>query len=91
MARPKLKRKISFRPRSTYFKPVGIPLRTLEVTHLTLEEGEALRLKHEHGLNQTESAQKMKTSRSTLQRILRSAYQKIASAIVGGRAIRIIG
>ena len=90
MPRPRLRRRIRFCPRACYFKPVGIPLRTLEVVYLTSEEGEVLRLKHKEGLSQTEGAKRMKTSQSTFQRILRSAYQKIATAVVEGKAIRFI-
>jgi len=90
MVRPRLRRRIRFCPRVSYFKPVGIPLRSLEVVYLTAEEGEALRLKHYGGLNQTQAAKEMKTSQSTFQRILRSAYQKIATAVVEGKAIRIV-
>jgi len=90
MVRPRLRRRIRFCPRASYFKPVGIPLRSLEVVYLTTEEGEALRLKHDKGLNQTQAAKEMNTSQSTFQRILRSAYQKIATAVVEGKAIRLV-
>jgi len=89
MARPKLRRQIQFCPRANYFKPVGIPLRTLEVVSLELEEGEALRLKHLNNLNQSQSAKEMKISQSTFQRILQSAYSKMADAVVTGKAISI--
>jgi len=90
MPRPRYRRRIRFCPRASYFKPVGIPLRTLDVVYLTSEEGEVLRLKHRKGLNQTQGAKEMETSQSTFQRILRSAYQKIATAVVEGKAIRFI-
>jgi len=90
MPRPRLSRRIRFCPPACYFKPVGIPLRTLDVVCLTLEEGEALRLKYKRGLDQTTAAKRMKTSRSTFQRILSSAYKKIAMAVVEGMAIKII-
>jgi len=90
MSRPRLYRRIRFYPPSYYFKPVGIPLRTLDVVCLTLEEGESLRLKYKEGLSQIIAAKQMETSRSTFQRILSSAYKKIALAIVEGKAIRIM-
>ena len=89
MTRPRLCRKISFNPNVTYFKPRGIPLRDLEVIKLTLEEAETLRLKNIENLEQTECAKKMKTSQSTFQRILTSAYKKISQALIQGKAIRI--
>lgn len=89
MTRPKLCRKISFNPEVTYFKPQGVPLRFLEVVNLTAEELEALRLKNIKDLDQTEAAEMMKTSQSTFQRILNSAYKKISEALIEGKAIQI--
>jgi len=89
MPRPRLCRKIKFNPAITYFKPQGVPLRTLEVISLSLEEMEALRLKNVEGLEQTQAAQKMNTSQSTFQRILSSAHQKISDALINGKAISI--
>ncbi len=63
---------------------------TLEIIELTLEETEALRLKNIVGLDQNECAKEMKTSQSTFQRILASAYNKISDAVVNGKAIEII-
>lgn len=89
MSRPRLCRRIGFDPKVRYFKPQGIPLRFLEEVELTIEEMEAVRLKNIEGLEQTEAARKMKTSQSTFQRILVSAYGKIAEALVKGKAIKI--
>ncbi|MFH1412996.1 MAG: DUF134 domain-containing protein [bacterium] len=89
MPRPRLRRRIRFNPEITYFKPQGVPLRMLEVVELTNEELEALRLKNIEKLDQNESAEKMNTSQSTFQRILMSAYEKIAKALIKGQAIRI--
>ena len=89
MPRPRLCRRICFSPTARYFKPQGIPLRFLEEVELSLEEMEAIRLKNVQGLEQTEAALKMKTSQSTFQRILASAYKKIAEALVEGKAIKI--
>ena len=88
--RPRLRRHICFNPRVDYFKPRGVPLRNLEVVELTHEELEALRLKNLIGLDQNECAKRMKTSQSTLQRILSSACEKITDAFVNGKAIRVI-
>jgi uncharacterized protein len=64
-------------------------MRELEIVELTDEELESLRLKNIEGLEQTEAAKKMKTSQSTYQRILASAYKKITEALVNGKAIKI--
>jgi len=78
-------------PGVTYFKPAGIPLRALEEMRLTVEEAEAIRLKDLEGLEQEGGAEKMNVSRPTFQRILASARQKIADALLNGKAIRIEG
>lgn len=90
MPRPRLCRRIKFHPNITYFKPQGVPMRFLEVVELTTEEAEAIRLKNIKDLEQEEAAEKMKTSQSTFQRILASAYKKISDALINGKAIRII-
>jgi len=90
MTRPRLCRKIRFNPKVNYYKPQGVPMRFLKVVELTREEAEALRLKNVKNLDQIDAAKQMKTSQSTFQRILSSAYKKISKAIVEGRAIRII-
>ncbi len=90
MPRPRLCRRIKFNPKIRYFKPQGISLRDLELVNLSLEEIEAYRLRHLNKLDQKESADRMNTSASTYQRILYSAYEKIADALINGKAIKII-
>lgn len=90
MTRPRLCRKIRFNPKISYYKPQGVPMRFLEVVELTREEAEALRLKNIKNLDQIDAAKQMKTSQSTFQRILSSAYRKISEAITEGKAIKII-
>ncbi len=91
MPRPPKCRRVEFLPDVTYFKPAGIPSRTLEEVQLSLEGVEAIRLKDLEGLEQEEGAQRMKVSRPTFQRILASARQKMADALLHGRAVRIEG
>ncbi|HBR80421.1 MAG: hypothetical protein UX09_C0032G0008 [Candidatus Uhrbacteria bacterium GW2011_GWE2_45_35] len=90
MPRPRLCRKIEFNPEITYFKPQDVPMRELQVIELSPEEIEAFRLRHIKDLEQKTAAKKMKTSQSTYQRILNSAYKKIAEALINGKAIKII-
>jgi len=90
MSRPRLYRKIEFDPRITYFKPRGVPMRELKIVELTTEEMEAYRLRHVNDMEQQKAAEKMETSQSTYQRILYSAYKKIADALVNGKAIKIV-
>ena len=91
MGRRQLWRKVSSIPLITYFKPAGIRMAELGEVRLLVEEAEAIRLKDLEGLEQEECAQKMNISRSTFSRILDSARQKIADALLNGKAIRIEG
>lgn len=65
MVRPKLCRQLHFKPKSHYFKPQGVPMHNLEEVVLTKEEMETVKLKDYDKLEQTEAAEKMKTSQST--------------------------
>ena len=91
MTRTPKPRRIGFIPDVTYFKPTGIPLRVMEEACISMEEAEAVRLKDLEGLDQEASATKMNVSRPTFQRVLASARQKIADALLNGKAIRIEG
>lgn len=91
MPRPLKCRRVAFMPEINFFKPAGIPLRALEEVRLTVEEAEAIRLKELEGLEQEAGAEKMNISRPTFQRILASARQKMADALLNGKAIRIEG
>jgi len=91
MGRRQLWRRVSSIPLVTYFKPAGLPMTELEEVQLLVEEAEAIRLKDLEGLEQEECAEKMNVSRSTFARLLDSARQKIADALLNGKAIRIEG
>lgn len=91
MVRPKQLRWIRKKPEVIYFKPAGVPIRQLKETIISVEEFEAIRLKDEEGMEQTEAASKMKISQPTFNRLLNSARRKIAIAISKGRAIKIEG
>jgi uncharacterized protein len=78
-------------PGVTFFKPAGIPLKSLEEVRLSIEEAEALRLKDLEGLDQEEAAKEMAVSRPTFQRILASARRKVADVLLNGKAVRIEG
>ncbi|MCD6550485.1 DUF134 domain-containing protein [bacterium] len=89
MVRPKKPRKIICDPNITYFKPRAVPLSELEEIELDLDELETIRLCDLKHYDQKKAAQKMKISQSTLARILCSAHQKIAEALIKGKAIKI--
>ena len=89
MTRPMKPRRIGFNPRSTYFKPRAVPLYLLGEVEIGRDELEALRFCDLKNLDQDEAAKRMRVSRSTLQRILTSARQKISEALIGGKAINV--
>jgi predicted DNA-binding protein (UPF0251 family) len=91
MGRQSLPRRVEFMPQTTYFKPAGISLSQLQEICLSVEEVEAIRLKDLERLEQEECAQKMNISRPTFSRILGSVRQKMADALLNGKAIRIEG
>lgn len=91
MPRPRLIRRIRFRPGVTHFKPAGIRLAELHEIVLTMDELEAIRLCDLEETSQKDAAKKMKVSQPTLQRILAAARKKIADALTNGKSIRIEG
>jgi predicted DNA-binding protein (UPF0251 family) len=66
-------------------------MQVLEEVCLSIEEAEAIRLKDVERLEQGQSAERMNISRPTFQRVLSSARQKIADALLNGKAILIEG
>lgn len=91
MPRPKKSRWIACQPGVSFFKPQGVPMRMLEQVDLEMDELEAMRLADCEGLNQEEAAKRMNISRATFGRIVAQGRQKIADALVHGKAIRIQG
>lgn len=91
MSRPCKCRRVCCMPGVTYFKPAGIPLKSLEENCLSIEEVEAIRLRDMERLEQAECARGMNISRPTFQRVLASARKKIADSLLSGKALRIEG
>ena len=87
MPRPTQLRQVSLQPSIKAFKPIGIPLRQLEILSLQLDELEAIRLTDQEGLYQEEAAARMGVSRVTFGRILREAHEKVAEALLEGKAL----
>lgn len=87
--RPKRKRRIKGEPENDFFKPAGVPKKSLETLELELDEYEALRLNHIEEKTQKEAADEMDVSQPTFNRILESAEQKMASAVVEGKALKV--
>ena len=78
-------------PLYVYYKPHGVLLEKLKEETLNLEEIEALNLKDNQYPDQKTAAEKMGISRSTFQRLLKSARKKIIRAIIEGKAIKFEG
>ena len=89
MARPRRGRWIGCNPGATFFKPAGIPASTLHIAVLDLDELEAMRLVDEEGLPQTQAAEQMKISQSTVARLLETGRAKVTHALVHGEALEI--
>jgi len=88
MARPKKFRKVEYIPENLEFKPA---IETKTVNFISIVELEAIRLSDLEDLDQIKSAEKMKVSRGTYQRILNSGRKKITDALVNGKKIKISG
>jgi uncharacterized protein len=91
MARPAKVRCVAGLPSVESFRPVGIPVNSLEGVRLSLDEYESIRLRDLQGLEQEDCAGQMRISRPTFHRILDSARGKLADALVNGKAIQIEG
>jgi predicted DNA-binding protein (UPF0251 family) len=91
MGRPRKCRWVEMVPEVTFFKPRGIPLRLLEMTVITVDELEAMRLADHLEMTQNQVAKKMQVSRPTVTRMLARARKAVADALVNGKAILIEG
>lgn len=87
MARPAKCRWIAIHPEMTAFKPCGVPGRDLEIVELQMDELEAVRLADLEGLYQEAAAKRMGVSRPTFGRLIASARQKIASALLDSKML----
>ncbi len=76
---------------ATVFKPAGTPLNDLEIIRLAHDELEALHLCDGEGRTQEEAGHCMGVSRGTVQRLLAIARSKVASALMGQKALAIAG
>ncbi|HUJ12038.1 MAG TPA: DUF134 domain-containing protein, partial [Verrucomicrobiae bacterium] len=91
MPRDHCPRRIRQLPGTTYFKPAGVPSRTLKEVALALDELEALRLADLTALHHEAAAEQMGISRATFGRIVESARRKVADALINGKALRMGG
>lgn len=89
--RPLQSRAVEEIPGVTCFLPEGVPPARLQNVVLSVDEVEALRLADLEGMYHADAADKMKVSRQTFGRIIKSARKKVADALVGGKTICIEG
>jgi uncharacterized protein len=89
--KPKKVREVFLPPKVVFFKPQGKLLRDTKIINLNIDEYEAIRLADYEKLNHYESSKMMNISRPTFTRLLESAHNKISSAIVEGKGIKIEG
>ena len=87
MPRPKKNRHCECGEHGQVFKPAGTPMVALRQIRMYRDELEVLRLCDLKGLVQEESGRRMGVSRGTVQRLLASARQKTAQALVEGAAL----
>ena len=90
-ARPVIKKIVNTLPLYAYFKPQGIPMTNLKIETLSFEEIEALKLKDVENMDQETAAEKMGISRSTFQRIVKSARYKLVKSVIEGKALKVEG
>ena len=73
----------------TIFRPTGIPLSEIAIIDIEIDEFEAVRLCDYEGKSQIETAEIMKISRGTIQRLLNSGRKKILEGLLYQQAIRL--
>lgn len=91
MPRPRKQRVVNNRPEVNFFKPQGVPLRTLKQVVLTEEGLESVRLADSLNLSHEQAAEKMNISRPTFSRLVAESRKIIADALINGLAIKIEG
>lgn len=89
--RPQKIRSVKCFPGERCFRPRCKKVDELEVSVLTIDEFEAIRLADLEEMTHAPAAKLMKVSRSTFTRILARAHKKVADGLVNIKAIHIEG
>lgn len=89
MVRPCLEKNIERDPEFTCFKPAWVSRDDLEKVEILAEEFEAYRLSNLEWLSNLQWAEKMNTSASTFNRLVKLAWTKLADALVNWKWIRL--
>lgn len=90
MPRPRKCRKVCSMPKNTEFAPRNNCGKD-ETIVMTIDEYETLRLIDKEGFSQEECGQYMNVARTTIQHVYNKARQKVATALVDGRTLKIEG
>ncbi len=91
MSRPAKNRVVRSLPKYNLFSVADKKLSAPAKVVMAIEEYEAFRLIDNEGLTQDECAEKMNVSRTTVQRIYKSARNKLAKMLVEGCNLKIEG
>jgi hypothetical protein len=91
MPRPRRCRRIFREPQIRCFRPETIDEIELEDVEITLDELESVRLSDYQKIHQKKAAEMMGISQPTFHRIITSAREKVATALVEGKIIKIKG
>ena len=91
MPRPRKIRAIECPPYCKSFKPQGIPTRYIKTVIISVEEYECVRLADYNNLEHQEASARLGISRSVFTRMLQTARNKIATAIIDGCELMIEG
>ena len=89
IGRPPKCRRVCYRPAVGLFKPHCLSADALDEVVLAPDEVEALRLADLEGLYQADAAGQMGISRQTFGKIVALARKKVATALIGGKALRL--
>ena len=89
IGRPRKCRRVCCQPVVGLFKPHRVACAAFEEVVLAPDEIEALRLADLEGLYHADAACQMRISRQTFGKIVAQARRKVASALIGGKALRL--
>lgn len=89
MPRNRMRRRIQCDPSVTRFGPKGSP--SANLTNLTYEELETIKLIDYKGMTQEECAESMTVARTTVTAIYKEARRKVATALIEGNTLIIEG
>jgi predicted DNA-binding protein (UPF0251 family) len=87
MPRPRKRRRCKRFDGDRVMKPRGIPMTDVEIIRLDLDELEAMRLCDVERYEQSAAGEKMRVSRGTVQRLLKSGREKTVRSILESAAL----